>query len=386
MTSSRMLILYVDDEWPNRVVFEQSFSDLFEIRCVASGKEALDVLDAEAVAVLVTDQRMPEMTGMELLQAAKERWPATVRMVVTAYSDLDPILTAVNEGLVARYVIKPWEHDQIRQILTWGVEAYRLGAESSALQLRLMRTERLVTLGSVAAALVHDLRQPITYLSYNADRLGQLQATVKDLIELKAELIEDPTRREEIAELATELPEIIDDMRVGCSFVVDIIANMMRLIRPTDGPANTPLADPTPPLRYSMSLATKSLAGRRTRVVYDGPDELPKVRIDPSELLQVLLNLVTNAVHAVSDGGGGRVVVGARIEDDGVSFSVADDGAGMTPEVLERLGEMFYTTKDGRTGLGVAQCHRIVEKSGATLTFQSQPGAGTTASFKLPTS
>lgn len=122
--TARPLVLYVDDERANRVVFEQSLGADFRIQSVADATAALAVLDTQEVAVLVTDMRMPGMSGEELLRIAKERKPSTIRMVVTAYADVDPILRAINEGLVARYIIKPWIRAELVQVLRWAIEAW----------------------------------------------------------------------------------------------------------------------------------------------------------------------------------------------------------------------------------------------------------------------
>src|SRR5688572_16950163 len=161
MTTESKLVLYVDDERANRVVFEQSLGDEFDVMCVGDAASALAVMGQREVAVLVTDMRMPEMTGEELLRIAKERHPRTIRMVITAYSDIDPILRAINEGLVARYIIKPWERNELVQILRWACEAYAFTHDSAELHHRLLQTEKLATLGNIAGALVHDLKTPL---------------------------------------------------------------------------------------------------------------------------------------------------------------------------------------------------------------------------------
>ena len=73
---------------------------------------------------------MPDMDGLELLRIAKEQHPQTLRMVITAYSDVDPILRAINEGLVARYIVKPWNRDELRQVLRWATEVWTFGKDS----------------------------------------------------------------------------------------------------------------------------------------------------------------------------------------------------------------------------------------------------------------
>jgi len=103
------LVLYVDDERTNTIVFEQSLQSEFPIRVCTDGPSALKFLENNEVAVVVTDMRMPQMNGEELLRIVKEKYPRIIRIVLTAFSDVEPMLRAINEGLVARYIVKPWD-------------------------------------------------------------------------------------------------------------------------------------------------------------------------------------------------------------------------------------------------------------------------------------
>src|SRR5262249_53679304 len=113
-TAARLepLVLFVDDDRANRIVFEQSLAE-FNVITASDGQSALRLMEHDEIAVLVTDMRMPGMSGEELLRIAKSRHPHTIRMVVTAYQDVDPILRAINDGLVARYIIKPWVREEL---------------------------------------------------------------------------------------------------------------------------------------------------------------------------------------------------------------------------------------------------------------------------------
>jgi signal transduction histidine kinase len=102
-------------------------------------------------------------------------------------------------------------------------------------------------------------------------------------------------------------------------------------------------------------------------------------------LLLIFINLVTNAQHAIgAKGGGGTIVVHGSELDDVVRFAVRDDGPGMSDEVLQKIGTPFFTTREAGTGLGVAQCKRVVGRLGGTFRMESAPGAGTTALFTVP--
>ena len=99
----------------------------------------------QPVAVLLTDQRMPQMSGHELLERVREEHPETTRIVMTAFGQLEPILQAVNEGLVARYILKPWKRDELETVIDWAFSAYEFAGRDAVLRERLLQTERLVT-------------------------------------------------------------------------------------------------------------------------------------------------------------------------------------------------------------------------------------------------
>ncbi|RMG06874.1 MAG: sigma-54-dependent Fis family transcriptional regulator [Planctomycetota bacterium] len=127
-------VLVVDDEPDQLEVFRLNFRKDFSLQLAGSGAEALDLLGTgPEPAVLLTDQRMPGMSGVELLERAKEIRPDTVRMVVTAYKDAESILEAVNRGDVYRYVVKPWDTNELRMTIGNAVERYRLVKENQRL-------------------------------------------------------------------------------------------------------------------------------------------------------------------------------------------------------------------------------------------------------------
>lgn len=362
------IILYVDDERPNRVVFEQSFGTRFKVRCAASGEEALEIFQSEPVAVVVTDQRMPGMSGNELLARVKAHWPRTVRVVITAYSDLDAILAAVNDGLVARYLIKPWERAELDGILRWAIDAWSLGLESAALQLRLLETERLITLGTVAGAFVHDLKGPLTNINLLVDECLALTGSAKG---------RKLTRR--------ELPELLVDIKKDCAIMTDIIALINAYLERR--PALRQECDPMPIVRYVLSVCTTAATDARASLRYDGPTDLPRLKIGPAELSQVLINLLQNAAQALEarppQRGRGLITLRISPEDGRVGFTVEDNGPGMPADVLAQLGTAFFTTREGGTGLGILQCRRIAGKYGGELTIDSDPGKGTRVHFGL---
>jgi DNA-binding NtrC family response regulator len=120
----RVTILYVDDEQPNLDLFQLTFSDDFNVVTVRSAAEALALMDREDVGVVVTDQVMPGMDGVEFLARVFVRHPNSMRIVVTAYQDASLLLGAINAGHVSDYVLKPWEPAALRALLSRAAEQY----------------------------------------------------------------------------------------------------------------------------------------------------------------------------------------------------------------------------------------------------------------------
>lgn len=386
-TRSGPLILYVDDERGNRVVFEQSLNTEFNLLVAADANEALELLEHNEVAVIVSDMRMPSMSGDELLRIVKERYPQIIRMVVTAYADVDPILRAINEGLVARYIIKPWIRSELIQVLRWALEAWTFSRDSAALHRRLLETERLATLGSIAGMLVHDLKQPLMSLLVNVEHLRELANAAPLLRDALLHAPIPPAQRARLVELVEDLDPVTTDLRTSGLHLSELISGLRELGRPRDARPSSTATDPLPIVRHAMAVCQELAIPVRASIGYEGPNELPRVRMSATELTQVLINVVANAAQAVAARGAphGRVAIGARISEEMLELQIRDDGVGMTPEVLNRVGTPFFTTRPEGTGLGLAQCQRLVGTVGGRFRIDSECGIGTTVTIMLPT-
>lgn len=382
------LVLYVDDEHANRVVFELTFGKHFRLKVVPSAEDALAFLQQNQVAVLITDQRMTGMSGDELLRKVKELSPDTIRMILTAYSDLEPILNAVNEGLVARYVIKPWDRAELEEILRWSLGAYTAGRQDRALQLRLVQTERLRTLGQVSASVLHDLNQPVMAVSMGSEQLRDMAQVAPALLRIAngetPALTDDD--RDRIRQLAEDLPELAANLGSCASFMSDLMKQMRQFQRRDTEPPSSGDVAPVPVIKLAVGMCRSGSVVSGAKLSYDGPPDLPHVRATSTDLMQIFVNLVRNAQqaleeHAVPDG---TVVLNASVEGDHVTFTVRDNGPGIPPDVLEKLGNPFFTTRAAGTGLGVNQCKRLVGRLGGHLDIDSTVGTGTTVAFTLP--
>jgi Nif-specific regulatory protein len=130
---SSLPILVVDDEQDNLDAFRFNFKRTFQILTATGGEEALAILKEHDVAVIVTDQRMPRMTGLELLRAAKALRPDAVGIILTAFTDVEVLIEAINLGQVYRYITKPWDGKEVRGVLLQSLERHHLRRENARL-------------------------------------------------------------------------------------------------------------------------------------------------------------------------------------------------------------------------------------------------------------
>ncbi|MCK9329881.1 MAG: response regulator, partial [Candidatus Cloacimonetes bacterium] len=119
-------ILFVDDEENVLQAFKRNFYKIFNLSTALSGNEAIALINENEFAVVITDMRMPEMNGIELLDKIKDISPDTVRMMLTGYADIETTLNAVNQGNIFRFMTKPWPSDQLQRMIIAGIRQYRM--------------------------------------------------------------------------------------------------------------------------------------------------------------------------------------------------------------------------------------------------------------------
>jgi len=235
----------------------------------------------------------------------------------------------------------------------------RSNAQRDRLRDDLVRSARLASLGEMASGLAHEINNPLAVLGAERTNLSDLLTEGS----VRPELIEDARRS-------------LDRCRRQISRCGDITAKMLQFSR-TSEPRVVPIAVQRAFCEVRDAFCRRARnAGVELKLEF--ADDLPEVLANQSELEQVLVNLVNNALYAV--GHGGVVVMGAQQNHDEVLLWVQDDGCGVAPEYLDRVFAPFFTTKPpgSGTGLGLSVCHGLVAGWGGRIEMESQPGKGTT--------
>lgn len=129
----KIKILYVDDEENNLQAFKASFRRDYKVFIAISAQEARDFLKTEMVDIIITDQRMPEETGVDFLASIIPLYPDPIRILLTGYTDIQAVIDAINKGQVYHYLTKPWEEDYLRTVIKNAFEIYALRKENKKL-------------------------------------------------------------------------------------------------------------------------------------------------------------------------------------------------------------------------------------------------------------
>jgi len=184
-------ILIVDDEEANLRALDRLLSYEYHPLTARSGTEALEMLAQHDCAMIISDQRMPEMSGLDFLKQAAEMRPQTIRILLTGYTDVDTLVEAINCGIVYKYVTKPWSNDELLQLIKRGLEHFETIKTVHSSKGDLARLERKVS--AARSAVMHlwseNIRLRSPELSAHARRIERYAGAIADLMELSSDQV-----------------------------------------------------------------------------------------------------------------------------------------------------------------------------------------------------
>lgn len=129
MSDKKISILYVDDEENNLISFKATFRIKYTVFTAISGDEAMKIMESKPIDIIITDQRMPNMTGVEFLEKVLEKHPDPMRILLTGYADMNAVVDAVNKGKIFHYLAKPWNEEELDMTIKRAYEVYQENQE-----------------------------------------------------------------------------------------------------------------------------------------------------------------------------------------------------------------------------------------------------------------
>ncbi len=213
----RPTVLYVDDLEANLILFRELFKNDYNILTADSGKKGLEILEKENVAVLISDQSMPEMTGNELLEIVAEKFPDIMCFILTAYTDYDSLVDSVNKGKIYGYFKKPFEYENVGISINKALEVYNLRVKNKEMIAELEKANReLLSIDQsktkFLSILTNEIRTPINRIM-SAVHMIKDKVESKDITELLGLLDISVSRLESFSFAANQLARLKDENR-----------------------------------------------------------------------------------------------------------------------------------------------------------------------------
>jgi signal transduction histidine kinase len=355
-------ILYIDDEEKNLSSFKAVFRKEYKVYVASSAQEGIEIMETHPINLVITDQRMPNMTGVEFLERIVDRYPDVTRIILTGYSDVEAIIQAINKGQVYRYITKPWRREELKETIDNALEYHFLKQENHGLieSLRKANTE----LDRFVYSAAHDLRAPIASLM----GLINLAKDESDVAQLKYYL---SLKENTVWKLNAFIQEIIDysrnqraDIEPDEVFFKDLVEDALSLFAQEDA---------TNYKRVNFHLD----------IVQNVPFHTDRARLEV-----IIKNLLSNVLRFYKEDSTEQPFcdIILRIENDIATFQVRDNGIGIGAEHLEKIFEMFYRATDQRvgSGLGLFLVRETAHKLNGAVRVASIVGEGTMFSVELP--
>jgi signal transduction histidine kinase len=347
-------ILVVDDEPANLMVMKCTLQSQFQVTCVESGEAALEVLAAQPVSVLLADQRMPGMSGVDLCEAVHSEYPEVERLILTAYGDSKILIDAINRGRVSRFLLKPWNAAELAFTLRETI--WRIEIRSSLRSQREAGSglDKVAAMKLGAVGVVHDMANTLQPLLLEArEQTQELDEAEPDLARLRLSNHRMLQGLEHLSALHHSL--VPNGGRTSHELLLPLIDACLELVK----------ADPRATFVELSSACAENL------VVCGGAIHIKRV----------ISNLVLNSVQALYEANrGGRVRVEVSVgSGDQVWLRTIDDGPGVAENMLSKLFAPGSTSREdqGGSGLGLAICAQLAASWGGALSLEYSSDGGT---------
>ncbi|WP_175784316.1 histidine kinase [Burkholderia ambifaria] len=311
------------------------------------------------------------------LETALRRYEQTTAMLQRTRENM---ATEIDERKAAQIRLEQ-EKDEQRRLLRALEETH----------VQLLQSEKLASIGQLAAGVAHEINNPVGFISANLNTLKTWVRSLLDVIAAHEAALPqlEPAQRDALAAMGRaadldyvrdEIATLIDESIDGALRVRRIVQDLRDFSRPGSG--EWCVADIHAGLESTLNVVHNELKYKADIVREYG--DLPPVECLPSQLNQVFMNLLVNAAHAIPERG--VITIRTSSDDEHVSIAISDTGTGMTPDIVRRIFDPFFTTKPvGQgTGLGLSVSHGIVERHRGTIDVTSEPGRGTTFRIRLP--
>lgn len=362
-------ILLVDDEVDNLDALERLFRSTYSVLKAASGKQALSLLDEhrDSIALIITDQRMPEMTGVELLTVALQKAPEIIRILITGYTDIASIIDAVNAAQIYRYLTKPWDPVDLQNTVREATQKHLLEKEIKEKTAQLEKAySELKTLDQAKNQFMilinHELKTPLTSILSFSELLKETHLDDEQTLCVNR-----------ISKSSDRLKQLIQD-------VLLIIGSETKTLKIRSQAFDTIL------LQAPLKKEIDSMIQQKNQLLRFQWTEHRLVG-DIEYLRQVLERLIHNAAKFGHENS--EIEIDSHlISPHRIKVSVKNHGHGISEKVIEKILQPFFLDEDVMNhstgmGLGLTVCQSILKAHQSALNIENTE-SGVCVSFEIP--
>ncbi len=365
-------ILCVDDEPDNLDALERLFRAQFTVLRAKSGAEAISIIEDnqknnedQSICIVLTDQRMPAMTGVQLLSYCLQNYPDIIRILLTGYTDIQSIVDAVNSGQIYRYLTKPWDPVDLTNTCLKAAEKYYLRHELKNKNIELERA--LTELQSLDKAknqfmilINHELKTPLTSIISFTDLLKETRLDEEQEVCVQR-----------IKKSADRLQSLIQDSLIVVSQETNTLKIKKELIS-------------SEKIKLKFSTELEQQLKSKNQTVSESIEKV-YLHMDLNYIQQILIRLIHNASKFGKENSAIQVLT--KIENKKLIFQVQNEGTNLKSSVIEKITKPFFLDEDVMnhsvgTGLGLTVCQSLLKAHDSTLEFINQP-SGVIVQFSL---
>lgn len=355
-------VLYVDDEENNLSSFKANFRRLYEIYTANSGAAALDILSQTKVHVVISDQRMPNMTGVELFMKIRKLYPESIRILLTGYTDIDALANAINDGHIYRYITKPWNEIELNSSIQNAYDVFITKHELKEKLAELQKTND--ELNRFIYSISHELRAPL------ASALGVINLAKLDNIDNESEKSKEYWGL--IEECCSRLDyNITNTLQYYKNSRYSIVKESINFQKLTTG----------------LITIHKLANNVGDEIKFDlNVDQYETFIGDTFRIETIIGNLISNAIkYQKPEEVNKSIQVDIKVNLLEATISITDNGVGILSDHIDKIFNQFFRLHNQKgTGLGLFIVKEALAKIEGKISVQSVPNAGTKITVRIP--
>lgn len=374
--------LFIDDEESIIDGIQRLFiQEPYGIAATTDIEHARKTLTQENIKVVICDHRMPVMLGVKFLEEVKANYPDIVRILFTGYTDFPTVEEAINKGEIYRFLSKPWKTTELLTTIRQAIAQYNLVEANRELFLEAQRRQEELEIANKKLIDMYKIQREFT--STVSHELRTPLASIKTAVDLVFKRM--------VGEITKEQEEVLGRAQKSVEHLQRLVTDILNLGKIESG-------------KMSMDFKIQDINQVIQEIVYTQHDvaksrglyiktelapQLPQIPFDKERIIQVMGNLVSNAIKFTKNGGV-TITTQDKSADNHIIVSVIDTGKGIAEKDFPKLFQKFQQIESpeqnekGGTGLGLAICKEIVLRHGGKIAVESTLGKGATFSFVLP--